>query len=497
MEQVTIIDRKKRLYRITAVAVLVLSIALISSYYQETQKLHSTTMKLATNTARSNFEKDLAFREWVARHGGLYVPENQRTPENPYLSNVDDQNIQTPAGVNLTLMNPAYALRQLIEEYEARMGIIGHITSLKPINPDNAADEWETEALKGFEKDIDEVSEVSEINGETYLRLIKPMYTQEACLKCHADQGYDVGDIRGGISIAVPITQYLRDESEIQVLNTRNHGILWSLGIVGIFLGTRQIGNDIDEVVRAERLEEQNAHLKRLDELKTRFISIATHEIRTPLTSIKGYTELISSRIAEPDSKEFWSFIEIIEKNVERLELLTIDLLDMQRITEGRLVVNLDSVPLDSLIHDVKNEIVPLLAQRTQKLVIEGHGDDILLNCDRMRLVQVFINLISNASKFSPPGSDILLEYSKDGPEVVFSITDKGIGMDSEDISKLFTPFPEITVDANIESTGLGLSISKGIIESHNGTIWAESKGKDQGCTFSFTVPSIDPSSPN
>ena len=268
MEQVPIIDRKKRLYRITAIAILILSITIISSYYQETQKLHSNTIKLATNTARANFEKDLAFRVWVAEHGGLYVPENERTPENPYLEHVEEQNIQTPSGINMTLMNPAYALRQLIEEYETRMGIIGHITSLDPINPGNAADEWETDALVEFERGIEEISEVSEIEGITYLRLMKPMFTQEACLKCHAHQGYELGDIRGGISISVPMTQYLLDESEIHSLNIKNHGLLWSLGIVGIFLGTRQISSDIDEAVRAEQIEAQNLRIKILDEEK-------------------------------------------------------------------------------------------------------------------------------------------------------------------------------------------------------------------------------------
>lgn len=224
-------DRRKRLYTITAIAILILTIASTSSYYQETQKLRSNTLKLATNTARANFEKDLAFRQWVAKHGGLYVPENERTPPNPYLEYVEEQNIQTPSGVNLTLMNPAYALRQLIEEYEASMGIIGHITSLNPINPENAADEWETSALEAFEEGVEEVTDLSEIDGVTYIRLMKPMITQETCLKCHSDQGYKVGDIRGGISIAVPVTQYVLDESEVQSLNLRNHAILWFLGI--------------------------------------------------------------------------------------------------------------------------------------------------------------------------------------------------------------------------------------------------------------------------
>lgn len=268
MGKTSLINRKKRLYRITAIAILILSISIVSSYYQETQKLHSNTLMLAKNTARSNFEKDLAFREWVAEHGGLYVPENERTPQNTYLERVEEQNIQTPSGVNLTLMNPAYALRQLIEEYEARMGIIGHITSLTPINPGNAADNWETNALETFEGGTEEISEVSEIDGITYLRLMRPMTTKEACLKCHEYQGYGVGDIRGGISISVPMTQYLLDEAEVQSLNIRNHGLLWSLGLVGIILGTRQIGNDIDDAIRAEQIEAENLKLKILKEEK-------------------------------------------------------------------------------------------------------------------------------------------------------------------------------------------------------------------------------------
>lgn len=103
--------------------------------------------------------------------------------------------------------------------------------------------------------------------------------------------------------------------------------------------------------------------------------------------------------------------------------------------------------------------------------------------------MQVLINLLSNASKFSHVGSEIILDIRKDGENAVFSVYDASVGLSKEDLSKLFTPFPDILVDGNAGGTGLGLSICKGIINLHGGEIWAESKGKDQGSMFSFNLP--------
>jgi signal transduction histidine kinase len=111
------------------------------------------------------------------------------------------------------------------------------------------------------------------------------------------------------------------------------------------------------------------------------------------------------------------------------------------------------------------------------------------MTVDKMKLIQVVINLLTNASKFSSEDSEILFEVNEDSDYIVFKVKDQGIGLKEEDFSQLFTPFPDITVEGNYNRTGLGLSIAKGIVELHKGEIFAESKGVGKGSTFGFKIP--------
>lgn len=210
------------------------------------------TRELATREARAHFNKDHAFRLWATRHGGVYVPASKETPPNPYLSHVPERDLVTPSGKALTLMNPAYMVRQMSEEYDRLFGVKGHITSLKLHNPDNAPDDWERAALQAFETGTTEVFEVSEIDGKPYLRLMRPMLVQEGCLKCHAYQGYKVGDIRGGVGVAVPLEQYRELERQSIIALSVSHGAFWLLGLTGIAEAGRRIRRRLRQQVRDE-----------------------------------------------------------------------------------------------------------------------------------------------------------------------------------------------------------------------------------------------------
>ena len=157
----------------------------------------SNTLEAGRIQARMAYEKDIIYRRWNAGHGGVYVSISEQVEPNPYLSDNPERDIQTQFDTMLTLINPAYMTRQVHELGFETMGMRGHITSLNPIRPENAADSWETGALQAFEAGEDEVSSVEEIDGDRYLRLMRPLVTEEGCLKCHAAQGYQVGDIRG------------------------------------------------------------------------------------------------------------------------------------------------------------------------------------------------------------------------------------------------------------------------------------------------------------
>jgi len=189
--------------------VLVVSLLLLSVYHER-----NLTQDIALREAHIHFNKDQAFRLWATTHGGVYVPIDERTPPSPYLSHISERDIETPSGLKLTLMNPAYMIRQLNEDYAEQYGVTGHITSLKLMRLENAPDEWERAALLAFEEGVDEVVEFTDINGDSYLRLMHPMLVVEGCLKCHGHQGYEVGDVRGGVAIAMPMEDLLTRERE-------------------------------------------------------------------------------------------------------------------------------------------------------------------------------------------------------------------------------------------------------------------------------------------
>ena len=218
-----------------------------------------TTIDLSRTEARAAYNKDLLYRRWASQRGGIYVPITDQTPPNPYL-NVPERDIQTPSGRALTLVNPAYMTRQVYELDLQQSGVRGHITSLKPLRPENASDAWEAAALQAFENGATEVSEETLLDGEPYLRLMRPMYIEQSCLKCHAQQGYQVGDVRGGISVAVPLTPYFTAMHNRNLLFVAGYGVIWLLGMIGIFLSAHFLqkrATAYDQVVAALRASEE------------------------------------------------------------------------------------------------------------------------------------------------------------------------------------------------------------------------------------------------
>lgn len=196
---------------------------------------------VATNEAGTIFEKDLVYYQWASGHKGVYVPMTEKTKPNPYLEHLPESSAVTSTGEPLTLVNPEYMIRQVYEMKSDKMGALGHITSLDPIRDENAADEWESIALESFEEGFTQFSSVEHINGQPYLRLMRPMVTDTGCLKCHEQQGYEMGDIRGGISVAVPMGVLFSIYRKDILVLVLAHGPLWLLGLFGIFFSSYRI----------------------------------------------------------------------------------------------------------------------------------------------------------------------------------------------------------------------------------------------------------------
>ncbi|MEW8507736.1 MAG: EAL domain-containing protein [Candidatus Thiodiazotropha sp.] len=215
---------------VTAWTLFVLTLLILAIRYEDAEIL-----ALARQEAVANFNKDQAFRNWGTKHGGVYVPVSEHTQPSPYLSHMPERDLVTPSGRQLTLMNPAFMVRQMMDEYNELYGVKGRIISLKPINPLNMPDEWEREALQAFNAGELERFEITEIDGQPYLRLIRPMRMQSGCLKCHLMQGYRVGEIRGGVGVSVPLANYYRVASGRKQNFLYALSFIWCVGMLGIF----------------------------------------------------------------------------------------------------------------------------------------------------------------------------------------------------------------------------------------------------------------------
>jgi PAS domain S-box-containing protein len=222
--------------------VLIITVLLLNIYNRRSQ-----TLEIAKDQARSSFEKDVVYRRWAAHHGGVYVPATKDTPPSTYLSHIKERDVTTPSGRKLTLVNPAYMTRQVHELGAEQYGLKGHITSLNPIRSENAPDLWEQEVLGKFEKNPAEIISLEEINGQPYMRLMKPMITENSCLNCHASQEYKIGDIRGGVSVSVPMKPLLAIANNDFGKMILGYFIIWFLGLVGIVVSGKLIKNRINK----------------------------------------------------------------------------------------------------------------------------------------------------------------------------------------------------------------------------------------------------------
>ncbi len=234
----------------------------VAAYFWGAATVQSSARDHALTVAKANFEKDLAYGRWVASNGGIYVPSTDEYPPNPFLKDIPERDLTTPSGKELTLFNPAYMLRKVYELNKNHQGVLGHITSLNLIRPENKPDDWEREVLAGFEKGSEVFHSVEQIDGKPYLRYMKRLVTEKRCLKCHAAQGYREGDVRGGISVSVPLddeyysisSQYMRQYMIILAS-------IWGLGMFLFNFGANIFKKQIRQSEKSQVKLELQRHL--------------------------------------------------------------------------------------------------------------------------------------------------------------------------------------------------------------------------------------------
>ncbi|MCX7996823.1 MAG: cell wall metabolism sensor histidine kinase WalK [Patescibacteria group bacterium] len=236
----------------------------------------------------------------------------------------------------------------------------------------------------------------------------------------------------------------------------------------------------------ARRHNQTEQNLYNLERQKDEFIAIASHELKTPLTSIKALSQILAQRMKSENNQLYESFFRKMDGQMRRMEILINDLLDVSRIRSGKLVYKMDYFDLEGVVRQICEDLTTI--SRTHQVTITGTIKKPVFG-DRERITQVVTNLMINATKYSPQANLILVHLRETEREALVSIQDFGIGIAKENQRRIFDRFYRVsTSEQQFRGLGIGLFISSEIVRHHGGKIWVKST-RGKGSTFSFSIP--------
>jgi len=516
-------------------------------------KLETLVYEQVRKQAESIYQQIVITRKWIADHGGIYVEKLPWVEPNPYLAKVNEKTILiSKEGKVLVKENPALVTRQLSEYSKRNYLYWFKITSLKFMNPVNKPDTTEEKALLEFENHKTSQYEAIEYIGNNQVfRFIKPLITEESCLKCHAKQGYRVGDVRGAISIFIPLNPTLEKLSTYQkvliltfllgffllngiiiflsktfiftpllcivnILNTLKklyyHKVStsdkreseisfveneWQLIIQGInnFIKTiNEYEIKLEEEIRkaTKELEIKNQELESLIEKKSFILYNMAHEIKTPLTSLKGsieYLNLLLDQNKESLSKDLITkakeFLGVAKRNCERLIYILTTLVEIEKAEAKLLELEISEFSVLEVVEECLLLVEGMMKDRGIKIQVNV-PEALLIKADREKIVTILLNLLDNAIKHSPLNGKITIKAEEilvdSNREIIFEVWDEGEGIKVEP-EKLFEKFYK----GEKGGYGLGLAIAKAYVSAHGGKIWA--KNGEKGAIFYFSIP--------
>ena len=497
--------------RLLFVAISVWTTLIGFSAFWNLRNSEQQIMNLAYTEARANLNKDLSFRRWASLHGGVYVPITPTQQSVPWLSHVPGRDVQTTDGQQLTLLNPASMLRQIMDFYAADYGVRGRIIGLQQLNPGNAPDDWERQELEKFTRgEASEVWAINAVDGKPHLRYLRAMFMEPGCDKCHGILGYKTGDMRGATGLNLPLDKY-----QAQITAARSglgftHVAIWLIGLAGIFWGNWLGANWARERDQAHRTLE--AHRDQLEaqvaertaalahavdaaeaasRAKSTFLANMSHEIRTPLNAITGGLHRLRRNGLLAGQDEQLARIDAASRHL--LDLIN-GVLDLSKIEAGKFTLDVAPFSLRQVVRNLvsmqgERAAEKHLALRTE---IAEHIPDALLG-DALRLQQALLNYVGNALKFTETGH-VLLRVRQEAlaaDEVVlrFEVEDTGIGIGESDMAALFSEFEQVDNSPSRRhgGTGLGLAITRKIARLMGGDAGASS-AVGQGSSFWFTA---------
>ncbi len=475
--------------------------------------------RLAGQAAQALLEKDLLYREWSLLQGGVYVLSTNRSP--PANDGTDeDREIETPGGRHLTLLNPAIVSRQIFELQSRSSGVRAHLTSLRPVRAANAPDDWERQGLQAFAEGRAEVSGIVTEGAESYLRMMRPLVTVPSCLRCHEEAGRKPGEVRGGISVMVPLNASA-SRSETWHLGLAHLG-LWSIGMAGLVLAVRNLNQHShrrnqaetalhaakEELVRAnagleQKVQERTARLEEALADLEHFSYTITHDMRAPLRAMQGMSSILLEECATCLAANQRDYIRRIVDSASRMDRLITDALQYTGVVRGRF--GLEPVDSDALLRGIL-ECYPQFQPPHAAIRIEGTLP--MVQGNPAAMTQCFSNLLGNAVKFVQPGKvpqvRIWAEFKESGtgnsdfgvaeaaplrtPHPAFStqyvrfwFEDQGIGIEKQYQERIWHMFQRL--DKRYEGTGIGLALVCKVVERMGGRVGVESE-PGQGSRF-------------
>ena len=446
-------------------------------------------------------------RQWISGHGGIYVKK-----ENHFL-----------------LLTPSHFTKEIATFAQHKIPYQIRVAVINAQNPNHRPDEFEKEAIRRLQNGQKEVWKI--INApEPIFRYAAPLRFSQECLSCHSEFK---NNIQGCISIGIPATNAFKEfrkkkfflgvyiastlvvvlaglivvirfflldpledlidafrrveEGDLKTKISLERGQEWrrlakSFNRMVEKLASHQKELEIKIQEATQELKSAYEELKRIERYKSEFFSNITHDLKTPLTSIKLATEILMRKDKRDDPQLF-----IIQKNTEKLTSMINNLLNYSKIESGRIELNIKREDLIELLDDVIFTVQPLAQDKGVRLELKAPETPVMVPFDKERMFQVFLNLLANAVKFSPREASVVISVDQRPDSVVVSVEDYGPGIPEEEWPRIFEKFYRGS-ETKSDGMGLGLAICRGILQAHGGEIWI-SKPNHAGIIFNVRLP--------
>lgn len=440
--------------------------------------------QVALTRARVLFDIVETARLWNAQHGGVYAEVSDGTPPNPYLK-VPARDILVN-GTLFTKVNPAYMTRQLSELVRQRQAVWFNITSNNPIRPQNAPDPWESSVLSRFDRGEQEVLEAVDAPDGHQYRYMRALPVTEPCLQCHEEQGYKIGDVRGGISVTMPAAYILADLEPQRRQTILLHAAAFILlaGLSILFLRNARHNWSALHAAKAEQealvahrtreLQDANSALQRSNQDLETFAYVASHDLREPLRMVTSYGSLLKRRAGETLDAEGREYLHYMTDGAHRMQAMIDDLLAYSRVERAPL--SRQPIALEDAIALVRHDLGMALAESGATLTVDS--GETMLSADPALLHRLLLNLINNALRYGhqpDKAPRITVRAWSEDNGTVLEVADDGPGIPSEATERAFQMFQRLQPrGTDPGGTGMGLAISRRIAERHGGRLWLE-----------------------